>query len=79
MYSAYQLSDVFRERGESYLLDDTRLQSLPNGGLQIVNVSHDDEGPYACSVQNSNLSIIAELEVFSKSDTHTQSHTVPVM
>ncbi|XP_043982790.1 neural cell adhesion molecule L1-like isoform X4 [Gambusia affinis] len=57
---------VVWERGESYLLDDTRLQSLPNGGLQIVNVSHDDEGPYVCSVQNSNLSIIAELEVFNR-------------
>uniref|UniRef100_A0A3B5QUX3 Neural cell adhesion molecule L1 n=1 Tax=Xiphophorus maculatus TaxID=8083 RepID=A0A3B5QUX3_XIPMA len=50
----------------SYLLDDPRLQPLPNGGLQIINVSHDDEGPYACSVQNSNLSIIAELEVFNR-------------
>uniref|UniRef100_A0A3P9QEM2 Neural cell adhesion molecule L1 n=1 Tax=Poecilia reticulata TaxID=8081 RepID=A0A3P9QEM2_POERE len=59
-------SDVFRERGASDLLDDPRLQPLPDGGLQIINVSHDDEGPYTCSVQNSNLTIIAELEVFNR-------------
>ncbi|XP_014893399.1 neural cell adhesion molecule L1.2 isoform X3 [Poecilia latipinna] len=57
---------VIWERGASYLLDDPRLQPLPDGRLQIINVSHDDEGPYTCSVQNSNLSIIAELEVFNR-------------
>ncbi|MED6256667.1 Neural cell adhesion molecule L1 [Ataeniobius toweri] len=58
--------EVIWERGTSYLLDDPRVNPLANGGLQIFNVSHDEEGFYTCSVQNANLSIIAELEVFNR-------------
>uniref|UniRef100_A0A3Q2DIU4 Neural cell adhesion molecule L1 n=1 Tax=Cyprinodon variegatus TaxID=28743 RepID=A0A3Q2DIU4_CYPVA len=54
------------ERGEQYLLADPRVNRLTNGGLQIFNVSHDDEGSYTCSVQNANVSITAELEVFNR-------------
>ncbi|KAM4737433.1 neural cell adhesion molecule L1.2 isoform 2-T2 [Anableps anableps] len=57
---------VIWDRGASYLLADSRVKTLTNGGLQIFNVSHDDEGSYTCSVQNSNLSITAELEVFNR-------------
>lgn len=69
LFSACQFCDVFRERGASYFQADPRVNQLTNGGLQIFNVSHDDEGLYTCLVENTNLSITATLEVFSKSDT----------
>lgn len=47
------------------LLADPRINLLTNGGLEISNVTHDDEGLYTCSVQNANMSISAELEVLS--------------
>lgn len=47
-------------------LADPRVNLLTNGGLEISNISHDDEGIYACSIQNSNVSINAELEVLSE-------------
>lgn len=50
----------------SFLLADPRVNLLTNGGLEISNVTHDDEGFYTCSVQNSNLSVSAELEVLSE-------------
>ncbi|XP_017286434.1 neural cell adhesion molecule L1.2 isoform X2 [Kryptolebias marmoratus] len=50
----------------SSVLADPRVNPLTNGGLQIFNVTHDDKGLYTCSVQNSNLSISAELEVFNR-------------
>uniref|UniRef100_A0A8D3C0C4 Neural cell adhesion molecule L1 n=1 Tax=Scophthalmus maximus TaxID=52904 RepID=A0A8D3C0C4_SCOMX len=48
------------------LLADPRVNLLTNGGLEISNVTHDDEGFYTCSVQNTNLSVNAELEVLSE-------------
>ncbi|XP_077452823.1 neural cell adhesion molecule L1.2 isoform X1 [Stigmatopora argus] len=51
---------------ESFLLADSRINPLTTGGLQIFNVTHDDEGYYTCSVQNTNLSINAELEVLNR-------------
>lgn len=48
------------------LLADPRVNLLTNGGLEISNVTHDDEGIYTCSVQNRNLSVNAELEVLSE-------------
>ena len=57
-----------REKGAS-LLGDPRVNLLTNGGLEILNVTHDDKGLYTCSVLNSNLSVIADLEVFSECDT----------
>lgn len=56
----------FRESETSSLLADPRVNLLTNGGLQILNVTHDDKGLYTCYVQNTNLSISAELEVFSE-------------
>lgn len=50
----------------SSLLADPRVNLLTNGGLEILNVTHDDEGFYTCSVQNTNLSVSAELEILSK-------------
>uniref|UniRef100_A0A7N6BTT0 Neural cell adhesion molecule L1 n=1 Tax=Anabas testudineus TaxID=64144 RepID=A0A7N6BTT0_ANATE len=52
--------------GYSTLLADPRVNLLTNGGLEISNVTHDDEGFYTCSVQNTNLSISAELEVLNR-------------
>lgn len=48
------------------LLADPRVNLLTNGVLEISNITHDDEGRYTCSVQNSTLSISAELEVLSE-------------
>ncbi|XP_037540414.1 neural cell adhesion molecule L1.2 [Nematolebias whitei] len=50
----------------SSLLAGPRVNPLTNGELQILNVTHDDKGLYTCSVQNTNLSISAELEVFNR-------------
>ncbi|KAF7662334.1 hypothetical protein LDENG_00239680 [Lucifuga dentata] len=50
----------------SFLLADPRVNPLTNGGLEILNVTHDDEGLYTCSVQNTNLSISAELNVLNR-------------
>lgn len=56
-----------RESGSSSnLLADPRVNQLTNGGLEISNITQDDEGFYTCSVQNTNLSVIAELEVLSE-------------
>ncbi|XP_061684943.1 neural cell adhesion molecule L1.2 [Syngnathoides biaculeatus] len=50
----------------SSLLADSRINPLTTGGLEIFNVTHDDEGFYTCSVPNTNLSISAELEVLNR-------------
>ncbi|XP_027144424.1 neural cell adhesion molecule L1.2 isoform X2 [Larimichthys crocea] len=50
----------------SSLLADPRVNPLTTGGLEIFNVTHADQGIYTCSVQNSNLSISAELEVLNR-------------
>lgn len=47
-------------------LGDPRVNLLTNGGLEIYNVTHDDEGVYNCSVQKTNLFISAELEVLNR-------------
>ncbi|XP_035499848.2 neural cell adhesion molecule L1.2 isoform X3 [Scophthalmus maximus] len=57
---------VIWERGSDSLLADPRVNLLTNGGLEISNVTHDDEGFYTCSVQNTNLSVNAELEVLNR-------------
>ena len=58
---------VSRENGSAFsLLADPRVNLLTNGGLEITNVTHDDEDNYTCSVQNTNLSISANLEVLSE-------------
>ncbi|XP_067384455.1 neural cell adhesion molecule L1.2 isoform X2 [Channa argus] len=50
----------------SPLLADPRVNLLTNGGLEISNITRDDEGLYTCSVQNGNLSVSAELEVLNR-------------
>lgn len=57
-----------REGGSraSPLLADPRVNQLTNGGLEISNVTREDEGFYTCSVLNHNLSVSAELEVLSE-------------
>uniref|UniRef100_A0A7N8XT36 Neural cell adhesion molecule L1 n=1 Tax=Mastacembelus armatus TaxID=205130 RepID=A0A7N8XT36_9TELE len=50
----------------SSLLADPRVNPLTNGGLEIYNVTHSDEGFYTCAVQNTNLSVSAELEVLNR-------------
>ncbi|CAL8368540.1 unnamed protein product [Lota lota] len=47
-------------------LADPRVNPLASGGLQISNVTRDDEGLYTCSVLNSNQSITAELVVLNR-------------
>ncbi|XP_071332274.1 neural cell adhesion molecule L1.2 isoform X2 [Trachinotus anak] len=57
---------IWESGSTSSLLADPRVNLLTNGGLEISNVTHDDEGYYTCSVQNSNLSVSAELEVLNR-------------
>ncbi|XP_061592163.1 neural cell adhesion molecule L1.2 isoform X2 [Cololabis saira] len=57
---------VIWEREGFSLLADPRVNPLANGGLEILNVTHDDKGLYTCSVLNNNLSISADLEVFNR-------------
>ncbi|XP_078806767.1 neural cell adhesion molecule L1.2 isoform X2 [Oryzias latipes] len=54
------------EREGSLLLAEPRVNLLTSGALEIANVTLDDKGLYNCNVQNSNLSITAELEVFNR-------------
>uniref|UniRef100_A0A8C7YM18 Neural cell adhesion molecule L1 n=1 Tax=Oryzias sinensis TaxID=183150 RepID=A0A8C7YM18_9TELE len=48
------------------LLVDPRASLFTNGTIQLSSVSHEDSGTYTCSVKFSNISISANLEVFSK-------------
>uniref|UniRef100_A0A3P8PDA1 Neural cell adhesion molecule L1 n=1 Tax=Astatotilapia calliptera TaxID=8154 RepID=A0A3P8PDA1_ASTCA len=41
-----------------------RVSILTNGTLKLSDVSHNDSGEYICSVQNTNISITAKLDVF---------------
>lgn len=51
------------------LLSDPRISLLTNGTLELSDIDHDDSGVYTCSVQHTNISITAHLEVFSESHT----------
>lgn len=59
---------IWESGGTSPLLADPRVNLLTNGGLEIFNITHDDEGIYTCSVQNTNLSVSAEVEVLNKTE-----------
>lgn len=48
------------------LLSDERASLFTNGTIGLGNVSHNDQGLYTCSVDNTKISITANLEVFSK-------------
>ncbi|XP_047234481.1 neural cell adhesion molecule L1.1-like isoform X4 [Girardinichthys multiradiatus] len=50
------------------LLSDPRVSLFTNGTIEIVNVTHEDQGVYTCSVDNTNISITANLEVFDKTE-----------
>uniref|UniRef100_A0A3B4BL59 Neural cell adhesion molecule L1 n=1 Tax=Periophthalmus magnuspinnatus TaxID=409849 RepID=A0A3B4BL59_9GOBI len=54
---------VTESESTSSLLSDPRVNLLTNGGLEILNVTHDDEGLYTCSVENTNMSVSAQLEI----------------
>uniref|UniRef100_A0A667X2X5 Neural cell adhesion molecule L1 n=1 Tax=Myripristis murdjan TaxID=586833 RepID=A0A667X2X5_9TELE len=56
---------IWESEGAS-ILADPRFNPLTSGGLQISNVSHDDSGVYSCSVENTNLTISATLEVLNR-------------
>lgn len=59
---------VFSRESESTIaiLADPRVNLLTNGGLEIANVTYSDQDTYTCSVQHTNLSISAILEVISE-------------
>uniref|UniRef100_UPI0037E8347E neural cell adhesion molecule L1.2 isoform X2 n=1 Tax=Semicossyphus pulcher TaxID=241346 RepID=UPI0037E8347E len=57
---------IWESSSTSPLLADPRVNPLANGVLEISNVTQDDEGIYTCSVQNTSLSIGAELEVLNR-------------
>ncbi|CAL9703005.1 unnamed protein product [Knipowitschia caucasica] len=50
----------------SSLLSNPRVNLLTNGGLEIWNVTHDDEGLYSCSVENTNMSVNAQLDILNR-------------
>ncbi|KAG7477340.1 hypothetical protein MATL_G00068490 [Megalops atlanticus] len=61
------LPKVTWEGGSSDLvLSNPRVSQLTSGVLQITNSSQEDSGLYTCSVLNSNLSIMAQLEVLNR-------------
>ncbi|KAK2851368.1 hypothetical protein Q5P01_007644 [Channa striata] len=47
-------------------LADPRVNLLTNGAIEIFNITREDEGLYTCSVQKTNLSVSAELEVLNR-------------
>ncbi|XP_029291136.1 neural cell adhesion molecule L1.2 isoform X2 [Cottoperca gobio] len=57
---------IWESSSTSSLLADPRVNPLTNGALEITNVTHDDEGIYTCIIQNTNLSVNAELEVLNR-------------
>ncbi|XP_034552537.1 neural cell adhesion molecule L1.2 isoform X2 [Notolabrus celidotus] len=57
---------IWESGSTSPILADPRVNPLANGGLEITNVTHDDQGIYNCFVQNTNLSISAVLEVLNR-------------
>ncbi|XP_074537445.1 neural cell adhesion molecule L1.2 isoform X2 [Halichoeres trimaculatus] len=57
---------IWESGSTSPILEDPRVNPLANGGLEITNVTHDDQGIYNCFVQSSNLSISAVLEVLNR-------------
>lgn len=48
------------------LVSDPRVNLLTDGGLEISNITHDDEGLFTCSVENTNMSINAQLDILNK-------------
>lgn len=56
------------------LLSNPRVSLMTNGTLVMTEIEHLDAGVYSCSVKhNDNISIIAHLEVYSQSLTHTHT------
>ncbi|XP_006810376.1 neural cell adhesion molecule L1-like, partial [Neolamprologus brichardi] len=56
-----------------------RVSILTNGTLKLSDVSHNDSGEYICSVQNTNISITAKLDVFRPSEILTPPQAVRVV
>uniref|UniRef100_I3KBX0 Neural cell adhesion molecule L1 n=1 Tax=Oreochromis niloticus TaxID=8128 RepID=I3KBX0_ORENI len=56
-----------------------RISILTNGTLKLSDVSHNDSGEYICSVQNTNISITAKLDVFRPSEILTGPQAVRVV
>lgn len=57
---------IWESESTSSLLSDPRVNLLTNGGLEISNVTHDDEGLFTCSVENTNMSVNAQLEILNR-------------
>uniref|UniRef100_A0AAX7T605 Neural cell adhesion molecule L1-like n=1 Tax=Astatotilapia calliptera TaxID=8154 RepID=A0AAX7T605_ASTCA len=71
-----------REDTGALLLDPLlypRVSILTNGTLKLSDVSHNDSGEYICSVQNTNISITAKLDVFRPSEILTPPQAVRVV
>ncbi|XP_016517448.1 neural cell adhesion molecule L1.1-like isoform X3 [Poecilia formosa] len=66
-----------REDAVSLLLDN-RVSLFTNGTVQLVNVTHEDRGAYICSVDNANISITANLEVYNRTVIHKGPQDVNV-
>ncbi|XP_072306074.1 neural cell adhesion molecule L1.2 isoform X3 [Eucyclogobius newberryi] len=62
----------------SSLLSDPRVNQLTNGGLEILNVTHDDEGLYTCSVENTNMSVSAQLDILNRTVVTSPLHNLKV-
>ncbi|KAK7916203.1 hypothetical protein WMY93_011964 [Mugilogobius chulae] len=63
---------TWESESTSSLLSETRVNLLTNGALEILNVTQDDEGLYTCSVENTNMSVSAQLEILTRTLSHLQ-------
>ncbi|KAM4611095.1 neural cell adhesion molecule L1.1-like [Polymixia lowei] len=57
---------TWEDEGMVPLLSDTRISLLTNGTIELSNASQEDSGAYTCSIQQTNISITAHLEVLNR-------------
>lgn len=57
---------TWESESTSSLLSDPRVNLLTSGGLEISSVTHDDEGLFTCSIENTNMSVSAQLEILNR-------------
>lgn len=63
----------------SPLLSHPRASLLTNGTIEIFNVTQSDRGTYSCSIEDTNLTISAHLEVYARTVILTGPQSVRVL
>ncbi|XP_074538335.1 neural cell adhesion molecule L1.1-like [Halichoeres trimaculatus] len=64
---------------ERPLLSHPRVSLLTNGTIRLSKSGHEDSGSYTCSVDNTNISITAHLDVFNQTVILTSPEDVRVL